>query len=159
MPKRSAEENGPVKKAQKTMGHWSLELLKLMKDPEYIVKADDLITIIKDGYNKAKFHYLILPNKRLHSIRDVKAEHLSLLKHMEKEAENLIKESPHKECNFKIGYHSVPSMSQLHLHVISDDFCSPYLKNKKHFNSFNTKFFLNSKGKSSYNKFNIKLTC
>lgn len=38
----------------------------------------------------------------------------------------------------------VPSMRQLHLHVISQDFDSKNLKNKKHWNSFNTAFFLDS---------------
>lgn len=33
-------------------------------------------------------------------------------------------------------------MSQLHLHVISDDFNSERLKNKKHWNSFTTEFFI-----------------
>lgn len=32
--------------------------------------------------------------------------------------------------------------SQLHLHVISQDFCSPYLKNAQHWSSFNTRFFI-----------------
>lgn len=35
-------------------------------------------------------------------------------------------------------------MRQLHLHVISQDFDSIHLKNKKHWNSFNTTFFLES---------------
>ena len=38
----------------------------------------------------------------------------------------------------------VPSMRQLHLHVISQDFNSNHLKNKKHWNSFNTAFFRDS---------------
>ena len=37
-----------------------------------------------------------------------------------------------------------PSMRQLHLHVISQDFNSKHLKNKKHWNSFNTDFFRDS---------------
>lgn len=37
-----------------------------------------------------------------------------------------------------------PSMRQLHLHVISQDFDSKHLKNKKHWNSFNTAFFRDS---------------
>jgi len=42
------------------------------------------------------------------------------------------------------GFHAVPSMEHLHLHVISSDLCSPSLKNKKHYNSFHPKlgFFL-----------------
>ena len=35
-------------------------------------------------------------------------------------------------------------MRQLHLHVISQDFDSKHLKNKKHWNSFNTVFFRDS---------------
>ena len=40
------------------------------------------------------------------------------------------------------GFHSVPSMRQLHLHLISVDFASEYLKSKKHWNSFATPFLL-----------------
>lgn len=58
---------------------------------------------------------------------------------------------------FRIGFHAIPSMSLLHLHLIrfsphscvrnkliiaSDDFISDSLKNKKHWNSFNTDFFV-----------------
>lgn len=39
------------------------------------------------------------------------------------------------------------STSHVHLHVISQDFDSPCLKNKKHWNSFNTEYFLESQGK------------
>ncbi|KAK1421712.1 hypothetical protein QVD17_24264 [Tagetes erecta] len=45
---------------------------------------------------------------------------------------------------FRLGYHSAPSMRQLHLHVISQDFDSKHLKNKKHWNSFNSPFFRDS---------------
>lgn len=38
----------------------------------------------------------------------------------------------------------VPSMRQLHLHVISQDFDSKHLKHKKHWNSFTTAFFRDS---------------
>jgi aprataxin len=42
----------------------------------------------------------------------------------------------------RFGYHAIPSMSHLHLHAISQDFDSPCLKNKKHWNSFNTEYFV-----------------
>ena len=45
---------------------------------------------------------------------------------------------------FRIGYHCVPSLKLLHLHVISADFDSACLKNKKHWNSFQPPFFLDS---------------
>lgn len=39
------------------------------------------------------------------------------------------------------SFSQVPSMRQLHLHVISQDFDSKHLKNKKHWHSFNSPFF------------------
>ena len=42
----------------------------------------------------------------------------------------------------RAGFHAAPSMRQLHLHLISQDFDSPCLKHKKHFNSFATDFFV-----------------
>lgn len=56
-------------------------------------------------------------------------------------------------CPFKLVFHGFNrpflslSTSHVHLHVISQDFDSPCLKNKKHWNSFNTEYFLESEGK------------
>jgi aprataxin len=44
---------------------------------------------------------------------------------------------------WRLGFHSIPSMAQLHLHILSDDFNSEWLKTKKHWNSFTSPFFLN----------------
>lgn len=43
-----------------------------------------------------------------------------------------------------IGFHAVPSMEHIHLHVLSADLCSERMKIKKHYNSFHPKlgFFL-----------------
>lgn len=38
--------------------------------------------------------------------------------------------------------------SHVHLHVISQDFDSPCLKNKKHWNSFTTDYFIDSHGEN-----------
>jgi aprataxin len=64
---------------------------------------------------------------------------LLLLKSMKDEADKLVKSLDTPDVN--IGFHSVPSMSQLHLHVISRDFDSTCLKNKKHWNSLTSSFF------------------
>lgn len=66
---------------------------------------------------------------------------LSLLITMKDGADKLVKSLDTPASCFKIGFHSVPSMIQLHLHVISKDFASISLKNKKHWNSFTTSFF------------------
>ncbi|KAK6344362.1 aprataxin-like protein [Orbilia brochopaga] len=51
---------------------------------------------------------------------------------------------PHRDwaACIKIGVHSRPSMSNLHVHVISEDMHSRCLKKKAHFNSFNSRFFV-----------------
>lgn len=45
---------------------------------------------------------------------------------------------------FYFGYHIIPSLFPLHLHIISSDFISSYLKNKKHWNSFTTEYFVHT---------------
>lgn len=42
----------------------------------------------------------------------------------------------------RMGFHAHPSMNHLHLHIISRDMHSPCMKHRKHYNSFNTDFFL-----------------
>ena len=53
----------------------------------------------------------------------------------------------------RIGYHAVPSMHRLHLHVISTDFDSRCMKTIHHWNTFTTPYFISSKGM----KFNLIL--
>jgi len=135
----------PAKKAS-TMGHWSMKLLQSMEDPNMIVESDSLTVTIKDAFPKAKHHYLILPKESLSSLRSLTVKHISLLEHMDKRGQSLAKQLTDKNPNleFRQGYHAVPSMSQLHMHVISQDFDSTCLKTKKHWNSFTTDFFIDS---------------
>ncbi|KAG9143747.1 hypothetical protein Leryth_022869 [Lithospermum erythrorhizon] len=112
-----------------------------------VIELSDDVVVINDLYPKAQKHLLVLARiKGLDSLADVDKEHLSLLNKMHhiglKHAENLLKDD--ETLIFRMGYHSVPSMRQLHLHVISQDFNSNHLKNKKHWNSFTTLFFLDS---------------
>lgn len=76
----------------------------------------------------------------------LKKNHLPLLNEMFLMALNVIENRGRKFDEFKIGYHAEPSMQQVHLHVISTDFNSPSLKTKKHWNSFNTDFFVPHQG-------------
>lgn len=145
--KNGANENtNPSHGKKHNVGHWANGLLKSMDDPELVIKKDDLVTVIKDAFPKAEFHYLILPNENISSLKVVKKEHLVVLKHMNDVAKELISEERHKHKNFNIGYHAEPSMIRLHLHIISTDMNSPCLKTKKHWNSFTTEFFLKSDG-------------
>ena len=46
--------------------------------------------------------------------------------------------APPADLQYRIGVHATPSLSQLHVHVITQDFNSPCLKKKLHWNSFTT---------------------
>jgi len=139
---------------EKQRPNWRNAFLDVIENPEQhqhqkIYYQDENILVIYDLFPKSQQHLLILPKKlKIDSIRELKKEHLSLLKLMhtraEWVAESLKKQSNSKDMNFRLGYHSIPSMRLLHLHVISQDFDSPSLKNIKHWNSFNTPFFVES---------------
>ncbi|NWT72120.1 APTX protein, partial [Prunella himalayana] len=109
------------------------------------VYKDEKTVVIKDKYPKARYHWLILPWDPISSLKSVTRDHLELLEHMHAVGQKMIEQCPARgSLEFRMGYHAIPSMSQLHLHVISQDFDSPALKTKKHWNSFTTDYFLNS---------------
>ncbi|KAK4396099.1 Transcription factor [Sesamum angolense] len=117
------------------------------KHKNVVLEISDDVLVMNDAYPKAQRHLLVLVRvDGLDSIADIRREHIPLLKTMHavglKWAVKFLNEN--KSLSFRLGYHSVPSMRQLHLHVISQDFDSNHLKNKKHWNSFTTPFFLDS---------------
>ncbi|GFS13916.1 aprataxin [Elysia marginata] len=128
----------------KNSGHWSQGLLASMNDAAAVVDADDRVVIIKDKYPKALFHFLVLPRQKIPNLKSVTKNDLSLLEHIQKKGEEIAHRA-NSELKFRFGYHAVPSMSHLHMHVISQDFNSPCLKTKKHWNSFTTEYFVDSK--------------
>merc|ERR1719384_106411 len=101
-----------------------------------------MICIIKDKYPKALKHFLVLPKVKMATIYELEwFKHQDLLNIMvEKAKEHIVAKYP--ESKFKLGFHAIPSMAQVHMHVISQDFHSPCLKTKKHWNSFNTEYFV-----------------
>lgn len=76
--------------------------------------------------------------------------HVQLLEHMcsvgDAYVQFLQRTEPEKYANrrFITGFHALPSLAPLHMHLVSMDLESPCLKNKKHYNSFSTYFFLTS---------------
>ncbi|XP_068618328.1 aprataxin [Battus philenor] len=119
--------------------HWSLGLIESMKDVDLIYKETERIVTIRDKYPKAKVHYLVLPKDNISSIYKLGKEHVSLIKEFG-ELYKLIQEE-HKDYTLNAGFHAMPSMQRLHMHIISIDMVSPCLKNKIHWNSFTTAFF------------------
>ena len=56
--------------------------------------------------------------------------------------ETLLPKGRDYSLEIRTGVHAHPSMSHLHVHVLSRDMHSPCVKHKKHYNSFNTPFFV-----------------
>ena len=72
----------------------------------------------------------------------LKKGHLKLFDEIVLLGQNVIEVTGNRMNDFKMGFHLSPSMHRLHMHVISLDFDSQFLKTKKHWNSFNTDFFI-----------------
>ncbi|XP_077201597.1 aprataxin isoform X2 [Paroedura picta] len=142
---RETEKLKSEKRTQGFVGHWSQGLKASMQDPNMQVYKDERVVVIKDKYPKARYHWLVLPWQSISSLKAVTREHLELLEHLHATGERMVQQCPEKETlRFRLGYHAIPSMSHLHLHVISQEFDSPWLKNKKHWNSFTTEYFMDS---------------
>ena len=126
---------------------WQDGLINAMSDPEQIFETDELTVTLKDAFPKARYHLLIVPREEINSVSELSAENIELLKHIHKLAEDLISRVHKKEPNlsFRFGYHAVPSMKPLHLHIISQDFNSPKMRTAHHWNTFNTEYFIDSK--------------
>ncbi|XP_054290461.1 aprataxin-like [Macrosteles quadrilineatus] len=118
---------------------WQFNLYKAMRDPSLIAYEDELVVIIKDKYPKSEEHFLVLPQATIPEIRSLNASHLPLLRHMDQVSRSFCANFNHV---FWAGFHAKPTMMQLHLHLISDDFRGSGLKTAKHWNSYTTSFFV-----------------
>ncbi|XP_020585872.1 transcription factor bHLH140 isoform X2 [Phalaenopsis equestris] len=151
LEKEKQNSEGTDRSAKISWGSWAHALHQIAMHPEKhsrdVIEISDDFVVINDLYPKATKHILVtsrLPG--LDCLADIRREHLPMLQKMHaaglKWAEKFSSDDP--SLVFRLGYHSVPSMRQLHLHVISQDFDSTHLKKKKHWNSFNTPFFRDS---------------
>ena len=145
--KPDRRKEGPTSPEAKQMAssnppnsHWSQGLYASMNDPKMKVYQDELVVIIKDKYPKARYHFLALPMEKIKDLSSMNKNHLPLLKHMHAKAMDLTLKYPDQE--FILGYHAIPSMAQVHMHIISLDFDSVCLKTKKHWNSFTTDYLI-----------------
>lgn len=138
--------------------------------PETILYYDDEVLIIQDHFPKSILHFLVIPRSTstslkhpLEAFQDNPDEYAKMAKYVEQAKDLIMKkvislgilkqDSSEQLSNqvsyqqfrknfIRVGVHAVPSLRNLHIHVITQDFYSPYLKNKRHYNSFTTDFFV-----------------
>ena len=118
-------------------------LLKFLSNPSeyphliYHETADFMV--FYDGYPKSRIHLLLMQKYDVvNSVADLKFEHLEMLRKMKMTADEISQFL--KPNKIRFGFHAIPSMKGLHLHIISEDMA--FCKNKKHFNSFMTDFLV-----------------
>lgn len=127
-----------------------------------VVYRDEHCVVIKDKFPKSVCHFLVLPVDEtithLHPLIALEDHKLrqNLLKGIEAAKDLAVNyfvqkgyiaddenaRNDFKKTFIKVGIHSIPSMANLHIHVLTKDMCLPCMKNKKHYNSFNTDFFV-----------------
>eukprot|EP01064_Diplonema_japonicum_P012638 TRINITY_DN20039_c0_g1_i1.p1 TRINITY_DN20039_c0_g1~~TRINITY_DN20039_c0_g1_i1.p1 ORF type:complete len:262 (+),score=39.08 TRINITY_DN20039_c0_g1_i1:41-787(+) len=119
---------------------------------EGVLHVTDELVIMKDKFPKSQVHLLVLPrDSRLVAIDRLTCDDIPLLRKMEATAwewleanRHLVLTEQHKypvcgELKFMSGYHAVPSMKQMHLHVFSTDMMK-YHRNVRHYNTFTTPY-------------------
>lgn len=127
------------------------------KYPSVVVFHDENVVIIDDAFPKSKIHMLVLPrDPKLTVLRPQDAfckarmENIESMKEYIERGVSILQRRFRKEWKRVDGNdedigvlvccHSVPSLNNLHIHVMSDDFCGDRIKNKKHYNSFTSEF-------------------
>ena len=124
---------------------------------------DNQCVVVTDPFRKSQVHCIVMPwDTSLKSLNDVDgSKHLGLLEHMNnvgKQYAEFIRggngsdgssassssstTNPYSNLRMLCGYHSIPSLPMLHMHLISLDLESARLKSKTHYNTFATYYFL-----------------
>lgn len=135
-------------------------LVPYIRTPEkyssVVLFHDENVSIIYDAFPKSKVHLLILPRDESMSkkrpqeaFKDSKVRKLLegyvqqgielARKAFDKEWKR-IDGDDEKRMDIIVCCHAVPSLNNLHIHVLTADMCGRNMKNRKHYNSFNTKF-------------------
>lgn len=126
--------------------NWQDGLITAMSDTTQVYQSDELTVTLIDMFPKARYHYLVVPKEDINSVEELSRDKIALLEHIHQVAADFISRVHQKEpaLKFRFGYHAVPSMRRLHLHIISQDFDSPRLYKQHHWNIFNTEYFIES---------------
>ena len=113
--------------------------------PERVLLATTHCVVVYDIFPKARVHVLILPREPIAKPQELAANHTPLLRHMLQLAEWLAPRLRAQHAGLpplRCGFHAVPSMRQMHLHLISLDMDSPELKRPRHWIIFNTDYLV-----------------
>jgi hypothetical protein len=117
-------------------------------DVSWVYTYTKLGPVIYDKFPKSMLHLLMLPygptglsGRPILRITDFKINHLFYLYKVHNICRSIAKElNVSTGLYFKIGYHINPSMDDLHIHIISNDFCNVTSESKM--KSYTKKYFV-----------------
>eukprot|EP01060_Flectonema_neradi_P014221 TRINITY_DN20930_c0_g1_i1.p1 TRINITY_DN20930_c0_g1~~TRINITY_DN20930_c0_g1_i1.p1 ORF type:complete len:238 (+),score=36.12 TRINITY_DN20930_c0_g1_i1:82-795(+) len=124
---------------------WQHELWELAvkgTGPGVVFCNKDFV-IVKDKYPKSTVHYLVVTReKRLEAIDRLEPGDESLLIRMRETGLRWMRENIPGIQNIplKVGFHEIPSMQQIHLHMLSTDMITPTLPHLRHYNTCTTDY-------------------
>lgn len=122
--------------------HWSYQLIKELNDETLHVDSTEQAVVLKDTFPKSRFHFLVLPRKNIDTIYELTRKDIDLLENMFHLGQRVAISTGMNIEAFRFGFHMMPHMKRLHMHVISNDFDSRHLKRHHHWNIFNTEIFI-----------------
>lgn len=134
-------------KPSKNEGIGALEELARHPDDKSgrVLITTEHCVVAYDIFPKGRVHLLILPRAELSGPSDLRHEHQSLIVHMLELATWLsgqLRAQIPELAPLRCGFHAVPTMRRLHLHLVSIDHDSQQLKRKRHWISFNSDFLV-----------------
>ena len=102
---------------------------------------DSDFVVVYDAYPKSRRHLLVMPRLSASRARDVygfSATDLPLVRRLHDVARRVARSVVGGDADAvaQLGYHALPTMRHVHLHVMSRDLDSPWLKKPEHWNSF-----------------------
>ncbi|KAF8821667.1 hypothetical protein IE077_001750 [Cardiosporidium cionae] len=136
-------------------GPWRNALYHLLEHREgetkpYVYHQWEEFITLYDGFPKATYHLLVFmvmkdQGQTIKGPKYLTEAHSTLLRKLQFYVRCIAKNlqiHDGKDVVFRCGIHAIPSLEPLHFHLISQDFQARGLKSVKHWNSFNTPFFV-----------------
>ncbi|KAL3787062.1 hypothetical protein HJC23_011746 [Cyclotella cryptica] len=125
--------------------------------PIVLFKTDKYVCMY-DKFPKAKYHCLLMPRRQrgeetifntVETLNDVTPYHSDELREFHILGKNIARRlqesiqntSDSVQITIKLGYHAIPSLKPLHLHIVSSDLDSSYITRRNHVQSFTSSSF------------------
>ena len=116
-------------------------------DKKWVFRYYDIGVVIYDKFPKSKVHLLFLPYDLVKEhtqqrVLDYTVDNMSKILAVHNICRDIVKEKVLEDnsLNFLVGYHINPTMDDLHIHIISTDFCN--VKQKRKLKSYNDNNFI-----------------